>query len=148
MNPSPSVPALTPKYSEFGPVWTVCPMERVPECASGTETVWLVVDLDYDTKNFCGNCIAECSVELEARQIASALNTTTYDLPELIRTMKAMIRRFDGEGKKFIKAAHVLNEARAALSRVEQPENQESKTANARPPAPTRTTQALEGQDC
>lgn len=69
---SPIVPQ--PEYSEHGPVWTVCPMERVPECETGTETVWLVVDLDYDTKNFCGKCIAECSNRFDAICVANALN--------------------------------------------------------------------------
>ncbi len=52
-------------------------MERVPECECGTETIWLVVDMDYDTKHFTGYCIAECRTKDNAAAIANALNVTT-----------------------------------------------------------------------
>lgn len=60
------------EYSEFGPIWQVVPITRDEEL--GSRTSYLVVDMDYDTKNFCGFCIAECGSLDSANAVRRALN--------------------------------------------------------------------------
>ena len=64
----------TPKYSEHGPVWRVVPMEDLPEMATETVTIWLVVDLDYNERDHTGYEMARCAKKEDAEFLARACN--------------------------------------------------------------------------
>lgn len=103
MNTTTPCAGHTPEYSTKGPVWTVCPMETYVECEVGTVIVWLVVDLDFDHKNYCGKSIAECAVESEARSIANALNNQA-DLWKAATQALAQLEKHDAGTADAIRA--------------------------------------------
>lgn len=70
--------------------WMICPIERCEEL--GTHTHYLVVNTEFDTLNYTGRIIAECSQEKDARTIANTLNARLIAsapmLAEQVRTLR------------------------------------------------------------